>query len=414
MFRHPCLRLCIAIAKWFPVVFISAVVGWAYYAYVYELCIQEIHSTTEKTFYLIFFHVFFFLFSWSYYQCIFTNGGHIPSRFYLSPTQMAELDSAQTARDHETVKKLLNSYATNLPVHTRGYNQDVRYCEKCFLIKPDRSHHCSVCERCILKMDHHWIRVMNSTGFDNYKFFVLFLGYAVCFCLYTALTDLPYFIRFWRDELTGSGNKFHILFLFFVSAMFMISLITLLSYHIYLTLVNRSTIESYRSPIFAGGIDKNGFHLGHYNNFTQIFGDNWLLWFIPVFTSKGNGLEYPVRSSRDSAYVSPAPDSTASQFPSHHVSLDVRNETTSAPVPPRFRSFQNANGHSNSNGHAYSVPNRHRADDQHTLLEAQRWRDVDAGETNLIALDAPSFPSNPPQQRQSYQRDQPRLVLVNE
>ncbi len=45
----------------------------------------------------------------------------------------------------------------------------VRYCEKCQCIKPDRSHHCSVCEVCTLKMDHHCPWVNNCVGFANYK-----------------------------------------------------------------------------------------------------------------------------------------------------------------------------------------------------------------------------------------------------
>lgn len=30
-----------------------------------------------------------------------------------------------------------------------------RVCSKCCLPKPNRAHHCSVCQKCILKMDHH-------------------------------------------------------------------------------------------------------------------------------------------------------------------------------------------------------------------------------------------------------------------
>ena len=51
-----------------------------------------------------------------------------------------------------------------------------RYCEKCQAVKPDRSHHCSVCGSCILKMDHHCPWVNNCVAFNNYKFFMLFLG----------------------------------------------------------------------------------------------------------------------------------------------------------------------------------------------------------------------------------------------
>ena len=30
-----------------------------------------------------------------------------------------------------------------------------RYCMLCHVFKPERCHHCSVCNRCVLNMDHH-------------------------------------------------------------------------------------------------------------------------------------------------------------------------------------------------------------------------------------------------------------------
>ncbi|RYH17586.1 hypothetical protein EON65_28370 [archaeon] len=30
-----------------------------------------------------------------------------------------------------------------------------KFCRKCKAFKPKRAHHCSICGRCIVKMDHH-------------------------------------------------------------------------------------------------------------------------------------------------------------------------------------------------------------------------------------------------------------------
>lgn len=116
-------------------------------------------------------------------------------------------------------------------------------------------------------------------------FQVLFLGYALLYCVYVAVSSLRYFLQFWRGELDGGVGRFHIVFLFFVAGMFAISLVSLFGYHIYLVLKNRTTLEAFRAPIFRGiGADKNGFNLGRYNNFQEVFGENKRLWLVPVST----------------------------------------------------------------------------------------------------------------------------------
>lgn len=45
-----------------------------------------------------------------------------------------------------------------------------------------------------------------------------------------------------------------------------------------------SFVEAFTPPMFRTGKDKDGFSLGKYNNFQEVFGDNPKLWFLPIFT----------------------------------------------------------------------------------------------------------------------------------
>ncbi|CAK61929.1 unnamed protein product (macronuclear) [Paramecium tetraurelia] len=51
------------------------------------------------------------------------------------------------------------------------------FCNSCLLPKPKRTHHCSICNKCVLKMDHHCPWIDNCVGHQNHRYFVLFLTY---------------------------------------------------------------------------------------------------------------------------------------------------------------------------------------------------------------------------------------------
>ncbi|XP_060250461.1 palmitoyltransferase ZDHHC20 isoform X2 [Ovis aries] len=283
----PCTlwRCCQRTVGWVPVLFITFVVVWSYYAYVVELCVFTLSGNGENgkaVVYLVAFHLFFVMFVWSYWMTIFTSPASPSKEFCLSNS---EKERYEKEFSQERQQEILRRAARDLPIYTTSASKTVRYCERCQLIKPDRAHHCSACDMCILKMDHHCPWVNNCVGFSNYKFFLLFLFYSLLYCLFVATTVLQYFIKFWTNELTDTRAKFHVLFLFFVSTMFFISVLSLLSYHCWLVGKNRTTIESFRAPMFSYGADGNGFSLGCNKNWRQVFGDEKKYWLLPVFSS---------------------------------------------------------------------------------------------------------------------------------
>ncbi|KAE9020093.1 hypothetical protein PF011_g5567 [Phytophthora fragariae] len=73
----------------------------------------------------------------------------------------------------------------------RMEEQRYRTCRRCRQFKPGRAHHCSICDRCVIKMDHHCPWVNNCVGLGNHKFFLLFIFYV--FVLSTYALTLVFF-----------------------------------------------------------------------------------------------------------------------------------------------------------------------------------------------------------------------------
>ncbi|ESO95082.1 hypothetical protein LOTGIDRAFT_215238 [Lottia gigantea] len=97
--------------------------------------------------------------------------------------------------------------------------QVVYKCPKCISIKPDRAHHCSVCQRCIRKMDHHCPWVNNCVGETNQKYFVLFTFYICFISIYALFLSINHFItclaKDWK-ECSGASPPATTVFLIFL------------------------------------------------------------------------------------------------------------------------------------------------------------------------------------------------------
>lgn len=51
----------------------------------------------------------------------------------------------------------------------------VLLCPDCEIIRTNRSRHCSICNKCVERFDHHCPWVNNCVGINNHHYFMMFL-----------------------------------------------------------------------------------------------------------------------------------------------------------------------------------------------------------------------------------------------
>ena len=170
----------------------------------------------------------------------------------------------------------------------------MRFCRRCDRFKPDRTHHCSNCGHCVLKMDHHCPWIANCVGFNNYKYFLLFLIYTVALTVYISATLIPLVYSWLKLKSLENfiGAEVHTLVLAVLSNVVGVAVLCLLIFHFYLTLNGYTTIELLeKANRAAGGKYHNAYDLGMYRNWTRVMGTNPLVWLIPIrYSVPGQGI----------------------------------------------------------------------------------------------------------------------------
>ncbi|SGZ48481.1 CIC11C00000000793 [Sungouiella intermedia] len=363
--------LCCFLASLFPKVFVVTLSTWALYVFV-TLVESGFHSQFARLFLQIFMLLLYILTIYTYFKVIIVGPGSpvdfpelkigstvVPNNPYelvtsesatpsvLSSQIVSELDSghsrnsshshvsssshtSRTSHDmNSDSARLLNTGYSSTTTHrsppaeiftSHSFKNNApayRWCSTCQVWKPDRCHHCSTCNKCFLRMDHHCPWFACCIGFYNQKFFVQVLVYITVFCLVATIVSFSILYQFFVDEQWESNHylSLNLVFLFVVSLAFSFAMVLFTGFSIYMLFRNTTTIEfqdnrwgylEHKTGQYE--FDSNGkkqklghlYDLGWRSNWISIMGPSWIGWLFPTtvtdhsISGNNNGINFEV------------------------------------------------------------------------------------------------------------------------
>jgi len=127
-------------------------------------------------------------------------------------------------------------------------------CGKCAFPKPPRAHHCTVCNRCVLKMDHHCPWINNCVGFYNHRYFLLMLFYLLAGVFTYTLFVLPIIALDEFKEYKSERTSFFVLNMT-LSIAICIVMVPFNIWNWYLAFSGQTTIEFWMKKSRRGDVE---------------------------------------------------------------------------------------------------------------------------------------------------------------
>ncbi|KAH9279919.1 putative palmitoyltransferase ZDHHC24 [Echinococcus granulosus] len=201
--------------------------------------------------------------------------------------------------------------------------RDWSYCLRCETVRPPRAHHCSQCDVCVLRFDHHCTYLAQCVGHANMVYFIRLLFYLAFSCCLASIFNVPYALHLiydgwspWQWLLCMLNPVPFILMGWISASQFLFCLLTsfcvilgptmfiLFLHHLRQILRNQTSVEVLISKVQIPtqiryeehDLRPLSYDRGWRANLEQVMGKRWLLGFLlpclPVVRST-DGLRFP-------------------------------------------------------------------------------------------------------------------------
>jgi len=171
----------------------------------------------------------------------------------------ASADEAADIEKQIEVPNSPNSPTYRPPPRTKevvvcGQVVKLKYCFTCKIFRPPRASHCSICDNCVERFDHHCPWVGNCVGRRNYRYFYSFivsLSFLCVFIFACAITHLVLLTRTSKPFIEAIKESPASLLVAVICFFSVWSVLGLAGFHTYLTTSNQTTNEDIKGS-FTG------------------------------------------------------------------------------------------------------------------------------------------------------------------
>ncbi|XP_031382437.1 probable protein S-acyltransferase 1 isoform X2 [Punica granatum] len=144
----------------------------------------------------------------------------------------------------------------------------VKFCDTCLLYRPPRASHCSICNNCVQRFDHHCPWVGQCIALRNYPFFICFITSSTILCIYVFVFSWINLLRQGRDLWGAMSHDVLwvvLIFYCFIAVWFVGGLTV---FHFYLIATNQTTYENFR---YRYDKKENPYSRGMFRNIKELF-----------------------------------------------------------------------------------------------------------------------------------------------